>query len=106
MALLRVDPGLIIWLWITFGILLLILRLTVWDRITGGLDKRSQKIATPRDARARPTPRSNGCSPSTSEDPRGPGRGGAHHRGGAQRSLPAEGGNPPTVAGGSARGHG
>ena len=36
MALLRVDPGLVIWLWITFGIILLILRLTVWDRITGG----------------------------------------------------------------------
>ncbi|MGA2975828.1 MAG: F0F1 ATP synthase subunit B [Spirochaetia bacterium] len=46
MALLRVDPGLIIWLWITFGIILLILRLTVWDRITGALDKRSEKIAT------------------------------------------------------------
>jgi F-type H+-transporting ATPase subunit b len=44
--LLRVDPGLVIWLWITFGILLLILRLTVWGRITGGLDKRSQKIAS------------------------------------------------------------
>ena len=46
MALLRVDPGLVIWLWITFGIILLILRLTVWDRITGALDKRSQKIAS------------------------------------------------------------
>ncbi len=46
MALLRVDPGLVIWLWITFGIILLILRLTVWGRITGALDKRSQKIAT------------------------------------------------------------
>jgi F-type H+-transporting ATPase subunit b len=46
MALLRVDPGLIIWLWITFGIILLILRLTVWGKITGGLDKRSQKIAS------------------------------------------------------------
>jgi F-type H+-transporting ATPase subunit b len=44
--LLRVDPGLVIWLWITFGILLLVLRLTVWGRITGGLDKRSQKIAS------------------------------------------------------------
>ncbi len=50
MALLRVDPGLVIWLWITFGIILLILRLTVWDRITGGLDKRSQRIATDLDA--------------------------------------------------------
>jgi F-type H+-transporting ATPase subunit b len=50
MALLRVDPGLIIWLWITFGILLLILRLTVWDTITGALDKRSQKIASSLDA--------------------------------------------------------
>jgi F-type H+-transporting ATPase subunit b len=46
MALLRVDPGLVIWLWITFGIVLLILRLTVWGRITGGLDRRSQRIAS------------------------------------------------------------
>ncbi len=45
MALLRVDPGLVIWLWITFGIILLILRYTAWDRITAGLDRRSQKIA-------------------------------------------------------------
>jgi F-type H+-transporting ATPase subunit b len=45
MALLRIDPGLVIWLWITFGIILLVLRLTVWDKITGALDKRSQKIA-------------------------------------------------------------
>jgi F-type H+-transporting ATPase subunit b len=46
MALLRVDPGLLIWLWITFGIIFLILRLTVWGRITGALDKRSEKIAS------------------------------------------------------------
>jgi len=46
MALLRVDPGLVIWLWITFGIILLILRFTAWDRITGALDRRSEKIAT------------------------------------------------------------
>jgi F-type H+-transporting ATPase subunit b len=45
-ALLRVDPGLVIWLWITFGIILIILRLTVWGRITGGLDKRSARIAS------------------------------------------------------------
>jgi F-type H+-transporting ATPase subunit b len=45
MALLRVDPGLIIWLWITFGLVLLILRLTAWDTITGALDKRSQSVA-------------------------------------------------------------
>jgi len=45
-ALLRVDPGLVIWLWITFGIILLILRFTAWDRITGALDRRSQKIAS------------------------------------------------------------
>ncbi len=50
MALLRIDPGLVIWLWITFGIILLILRLTVWDRITGALDRRSQKIASELDA--------------------------------------------------------
>ena len=46
MALLRVDPGLVIWLWITFGIILLVLRLTVWGRITSGLDKRSERIAS------------------------------------------------------------
>ncbi|HVP19401.1 MAG TPA: F0F1 ATP synthase subunit B [Spirochaetia bacterium] len=46
MALLRVDPGLVIWLWITFGIILLILRFTAWNRITGALDRRSQKIAS------------------------------------------------------------
>jgi len=46
MALLRVDPGLVLWLWITFGIILVILRFTAWDRITGALDKRSQKIAS------------------------------------------------------------
>jgi F-type H+-transporting ATPase subunit b len=50
MALLRIDPGLIIWLWITFGLILLILRLTVWGKIIGGLDKRSQRIATDLDA--------------------------------------------------------
>ncbi len=46
MVLLRVDPGLVIWLWITFGIVLLVLRLTAWDKITAALDKRSQRIAT------------------------------------------------------------
>jgi F-type H+-transporting ATPase subunit b len=46
MALLRVDPGLVIWLWITFGIILLVLRLTVWGKITGGLDKRAERIAS------------------------------------------------------------
>jgi F-type H+-transporting ATPase subunit b len=50
MALLRVHPGLIIWLWIVFGIILLVLRLTVWGKITGALDKRSQKIASDLDA--------------------------------------------------------
>jgi F-type H+-transporting ATPase subunit b len=50
MALLRVDPGLVIWLWITFGIILLILRLTGWGRITGALDKRSRKIEADLDA--------------------------------------------------------
>jgi F-type H+-transporting ATPase subunit b len=50
MALLRLDPGLIIWLWITFGIIILILRFTVWGRITGALDKRSQKIASDLDS--------------------------------------------------------
>ncbi len=46
MVLLRVDPGLVIWLWITFGIVLLVLRFTAWDKITGALDKRSNRIAT------------------------------------------------------------
>jgi F-type H+-transporting ATPase subunit b len=46
MALLRVDPGLVIWLWITFGIILLVLRLTVWGKITGGLDRRAERIAS------------------------------------------------------------
>jgi F-type H+-transporting ATPase subunit b len=50
MALLRVDPGLVIWMWITFGIVLIVLRFTVWDKITGALDKRSQKIATDLDS--------------------------------------------------------
>ena len=50
MALLRLDPGLIIWLWITFGIVLLVLRFTAWGTITGALDKRSQKIASELDA--------------------------------------------------------
>jgi F-type H+-transporting ATPase subunit b len=45
MALLRVDPGLVLWLWITFGIVLIVLRFTVWGRITGALDRRSQRIA-------------------------------------------------------------
>ncbi len=46
MALLRVDPGLVIWLWITFGIVLLVLRLTAWDKITGALDRRSDRIVS------------------------------------------------------------
>jgi F-type H+-transporting ATPase subunit b len=50
MVLLRVDPGLVIWLWITFGIVLLILRLTVWDKIVGALDKRSERISSDLDA--------------------------------------------------------
>jgi len=53
MALLRVDPGLVIWLWITFGIILLVLRFTVWDRITGALDKRSDRIASDLEAARR-----------------------------------------------------
>lgn len=46
MNLLRVDPGLVIWLWVTFGIVLIVLRLTAWDTIMGALDKRSSKIVT------------------------------------------------------------
>jgi F-type H+-transporting ATPase subunit b len=53
MALLRVDPGLVIWLWITFGIILLVLRFTVWDKITGGLDKRANRIASDLEAARR-----------------------------------------------------
>ncbi len=44
MVLLRVDPGLVIWLWITFGLVVLILRFTAWDRIIGALDKRSARV--------------------------------------------------------------
>jgi F-type H+-transporting ATPase subunit b len=44
MALLRVEPGLLIWLWIAFGIIIVVLRLTVWDRIVGGLDARASRI--------------------------------------------------------------
>ena len=92
MALLRVDPGLVIWLWITFGIILLILRLTVWGRITGALDKRSQKIASDLDsARERGREGRRGAGRVRPEDPRRQGRGGAHHRGGAHGGLPAEG---------------
>jgi len=46
MNLLRVDPGLVLWLWITFGIVLVVLRFTVWDKVMGALDKRSGKIVT------------------------------------------------------------
>ena len=46
MALLRVDPGLIIWLFVVFGIVLLVLRLTAWDKIIGALDKRSARISS------------------------------------------------------------
>lgn len=46
MALLRLEPGLLIWLWIAFGIVVLILRLTVWDKIVAALDARSTRIAT------------------------------------------------------------
>jgi F-type H+-transporting ATPase subunit b len=45
MVLLRVDPGLVIWLWITFGLVLVILRFTAWKPIVSALDKRSSKIA-------------------------------------------------------------
>lgn len=46
MALLRVEPGLLIWLWIAFGLIVVVLRFTVWDKITGGLDARSNRIAS------------------------------------------------------------
>ncbi len=46
MVLLRVDPGLVLWLWITFGLVILILRFTAWDRIVGALDKRSERISS------------------------------------------------------------
>jgi F-type H+-transporting ATPase subunit b len=46
MILLRVDPGIVIWLWITFGLVLVILRFTAWDRIVGALEKRSSRIAS------------------------------------------------------------
>jgi F-type H+-transporting ATPase subunit b len=53
MQLLRVDPGLLIWLWITFGIVLIVLRFTVWGRITGALDRRSDRIASELEAARR-----------------------------------------------------
>lgn len=40
----RVDPGLIIWLWVTFGILFLILRKTAWPAIIKGLDARAERV--------------------------------------------------------------
>jgi F-type H+-transporting ATPase subunit b len=46
MVLLRVDPGLVIWLWITFGLVVLVLRLTAWDRIIGALDKRRERVTS------------------------------------------------------------
>jgi hypothetical protein len=63
MALLRIDPGLVIWLWITFGIILLILRLTVWDRITGALDKRRRRSRRTRVRPGRQERKPPPCSP-------------------------------------------
>ncbi|MEK6796989.1 MAG: F0F1 ATP synthase subunit B [Spirochaetota bacterium] len=44
MELLRVDPGLMLWTWITFGIVLFILVKFAWKPIIGGLDARANKI--------------------------------------------------------------
>lgn len=44
MELLRVDPGLMIWTWITFGVVLFILVKFAWKPIISGLDARANKV--------------------------------------------------------------
>jgi F-type H+-transporting ATPase subunit b len=43
-ALLDVNPGLVIWTVITFTLVMIILRVTAWKPIAGALDARAQKI--------------------------------------------------------------
>ena len=107
MALSRVDPGLVIWLWITFGIILLILRFTAWDRITGALDKRSQKIASDLEsARLAGEKATAVLAEYDAEHPRGEDRGRADHRGRAHGGRPAPGRDAGEVMGRGARAEG
>jgi len=43
---LDINPGLIIWTWITFLILLVVLRLLAWKPLVGALASREEKIRT------------------------------------------------------------
>jgi len=43
-ALLEVNPGLIIWTTITFGVVLVVLRAFAWKPIIGALDERAEKV--------------------------------------------------------------
>ncbi len=44
MPLLRIDPGIMIWTWVSFLLVLIILRATTWKKIITGLNARSEKI--------------------------------------------------------------
>lgn len=44
MALLRIDPGIVIWTWITFILVLIILGTSTWKMILKGLNARADKI--------------------------------------------------------------
>lgn len=44
MALLKIEPGIMIWTWITFILVLLALGLSTWKVIMNGLNARSEKI--------------------------------------------------------------
>ena len=43
-SLLEVNPGLVIWTFIVFGIVLFLLRRFAWDPISQALDRRAEKI--------------------------------------------------------------
>lgn len=44
MSLLRIDPGIMIWTWISFGLVIAILGATTWKRIIKALNSRADKI--------------------------------------------------------------
>ena len=44
MALFKIDPGVIIWTWITFILVLIILGKSTWKTIIRGLNLRADKI--------------------------------------------------------------
>jgi len=46
MELLRIEPGIMIWTWITFSLVLLTLLGSTWKKILKGLNARSEKIYT------------------------------------------------------------